>query len=704
MEKLVDALGIADPHAAPLAEWLYAETAGQPFYLAETVEALVDEGLLVRGREGGDGAGRPALAVAPGAEDAFPPAAGFMPPGVRQTLARRLARLSPFAFRLLAAAAVLGQSFDYRQLCRVAGVDVEEGLSALDALLAARLLEETEQGERPYTFAHDKIRDVAYTEAGDARRSLYHERAYAMLAEAGAPAARVAHHARAAGLARPALTHVVAAGDEAMALFAVRDGVEHYERARALLQEKPALKETADPDQIHHFTYQLVRGYELLDEWETAGRRAEEMLALAREIEAPPMEVAALNRLAAIAIQSGADVQRAAELLDTALSVAERHGDDAGLAETEWNLAQTCYHRRDREGAVRHGQRALELAQSLEKPRLIARSHNILSYARNGPASLSVLEEAKAHATASRDVYRRLGDRAMAVDCMNMLGSIAIHGGRPAEAVELLREARQVSREIDNAWGQVNTGFNLAQALLECGRYGEALATAQESHEGAQSLESWLTVATLTVRGNVYRALGQPSKTLADHEEVAATFAAVANPHLDQMMAGNLCVDHAHTGEWEKAARYARQALEHGRADAWLFSAFHEWRLIQALLRAGDPERARQATEAFGDLIGDNPRYQIPLRRARALLARHDSRPEEAADHLQAALSHAETIDLPGERWPLHAALADLAEAQGDAETAAAHRRRARAVVDALAQSIDDAALRAHFTEHAAAP
>ena len=696
VERLVAALGIGAPHGASLARWLYAETEGQPFYLAETVEALVDEGLLVRAEEGD---GRTQLALSPGAEEAFPLAPDFMPLGVRQALARRLDRLSPLAFRLLAAAAVLGQAFDYRELCRVAGVDPENGLTALDVLLAAHLLEETEEAERPYLFAHDKIRDVAYTEAGDARRGLYHERAYAMLAERGAPAARVGHHALAAGLTRPAFQQIVAAGDEAMDLFAVRDGVTQYERARALLQEKVSLRKTADPEQIHHLYYQLGRGYELLDEWETARQVEEEMLALAREMEAPAMEVAALNRLAAVAIQSGADVETAADFLATAVEVAERHGDEGGLAETEWNLAQTCYHRRDREGAIRHGQRALELAQSLEKPKLVARSHNILSYAKNGPASQSVLEEAKAHAAAAHDLYQRLGDRAMAVDCMNMLGSVALHRGRLAEAVDRLREARQVSQEIENVWGQANTGFNLAQALLESGRYGDALARAQESHEAAQSIDSWLTVATLTVRGNVYRAMGALSRALADHEEAAAAFAAVDNPHVTDMMAGNLCIDHALAGDWEQASRHARRALERDRSDAWLFSAFHEWFLIRALLHGGDEEMARRATRQFGDLVGDNVRYQVPYCRAQAALAEHDGHLEEAAAHLEAALAHAESIGLPGEQGSLLFELAALAEERGDRETAAAHRRRAREVVHKIAESIADPELRERFVE-----
>ena len=46
-----------------------------------------------------------------------------------------------------------------------------------------------------YSFTHEKIRQVAYTEMGHARRRLLHRRAFEVLEEGGAPAAQLARHA-----------------------------------------------------------------------------------------------------------------------------------------------------------------------------------------------------------------------------------------------------------------------------------------------------------------------------------------------------------------------------------------------------------------------------------------------------------------------------------------------------------------------------
>lgn len=706
VEQLAAALGVPSGQAGPLAQRLFAETSGQPFYLAETIKALIDEGVL-RWREDGAGAtpgARRLEIVAGAADEAFRLEPGFVPPGVRDVLLGRLARLSPAAFRLLAAAAVLGQAFSYRQLCHVSAVDPDEGLAALDELLATHLLVEAEAGDRrPYLFAHDKIRDVVYTEAGDARRRLFHKRAHALLSETGAPAAQMAHHAVAAGLAGPAFTQTLAAGDAAMDLFAVRDAVDQYERARSVLHEHPRLREQVEAEELHHLYRRLGRGYELLDEWDTAQEVEKEMLDLAGELDLPRMQVTALNRLASVALQSRLDVDEAGRLLERATSLAEANEDDEGLAEAEWNLAQTEFFRLDWAAAIDHGERALQLANSLQRPQLIARSHNILSYAKGRTAPTSRLAEAADHATAGRDLYQELGNRAMVVDCMNMLGSIAIHGGRPTEAVELLRRARRASLEIDNVWGQANTAFNLAQALLETGRYGEALAMAEKGVNAAEAGGATpLLGATLSVRGDVYRALRALDAALDNHLAAERIAASTSNPCITHVLALDLCADYALMGEWKKAQAYAGQALEQEMIGAWLFSGFQIWLLTAALLRGGDAVQARQTTQHFAGRVGDNPRYQIPCRRSLALLAEHDDDLAGAAAHLEAALAQAREITLPGEEGSLLADLADVKERQGEEERATALRHQAHETVELITGQIEDADLRKRFFEQTA--
>jgi len=120
---------------------------------------------------------------------------------VQTVIRSRLNRLSPNAFSLLASAAVLERRLTFERLRTIANVNEDLALPAMDELLSGRLLLEMAHPSLAgaYIFTTDMMRDVVYTETGDARRRLFHHRALDMLAAAGDSAAILAHHAQAAG-------------------------------------------------------------------------------------------------------------------------------------------------------------------------------------------------------------------------------------------------------------------------------------------------------------------------------------------------------------------------------------------------------------------------------------------------------------------------------------------------------------------------
>src|SRR5947209_6634447 len=202
-------------------QWLFTETEGQPFYLMETLKVLLERGALTSRPNEDEGWTIDFTA----AMEHDMVVRGFFPPSVREVICARLDRLPPNAFALLVAGAVLGQGITFEHLCQVANLAEQDGLSALDEVLHSHLLQESErEGGRVtdgrYVLAHAKIRAVVYAEASEARRSIFHRRAMKALQAAAAPAAVLAYHALAAGLAEPAFRWSLAAGDEAMRLVA----------------------------------------------------------------------------------------------------------------------------------------------------------------------------------------------------------------------------------------------------------------------------------------------------------------------------------------------------------------------------------------------------------------------------------------------------------------------------------------------------
>jgi len=141
----------------------------------------------------------------------------------------------------------------------------------LDELISGRLLLEAGQpgAASAYTFTNDMLRDVVYTEAGDARRRLFHQRALEILEAAGESAAVLAHHALAAGLMQAVYRHSLAAGREALRLSAVNEAIVHFERARQFVHEA-ALLEMPEETDLRDLYLQLGRAYELAGQTEKA--------------------------------------------------------------------------------------------------------------------------------------------------------------------------------------------------------------------------------------------------------------------------------------------------------------------------------------------------------------------------------------------------------------------------------------------------
>ena len=257
-ETLHMVLSILAPPAADFAQWLYDETRGQPFYLMETLKDLLERRVLCPKKQSG---GQWTFAV--DAEHDLGQAVR-VPSTVHAVVRSRLNRLGPNAFSMLAGGAVLEQQITFGRLCAVSNVDEDMALPALDELISGRLLLEAAQPDvvSTYVFANDMLRDVVYTEAGDARRRLFHRRALEILEGAGASAAVLAHHAQAAGLAQAAFRHSLAAGQEALRISAVSEAIVHFERARQFVEEA-SMPEMPNETDLQDLSKQLARAYKL---------------------------------------------------------------------------------------------------------------------------------------------------------------------------------------------------------------------------------------------------------------------------------------------------------------------------------------------------------------------------------------------------------------------------------------------------------
>lgn len=154
---------------------ILSETEGNPFFVEEIVEHLVAEGMVVEGTWTFD-----------------PRSAMSIPEGIRDTIGRRLDRLSRSTQDLLAAASVIGATFDVDILVEVVGGEPGVVEVALEEALASGFL--VEGRGREVSFSHALIRQTILDEISHLRRSRLHRSAGEALAATDAPPDRLAHH------------------------------------------------------------------------------------------------------------------------------------------------------------------------------------------------------------------------------------------------------------------------------------------------------------------------------------------------------------------------------------------------------------------------------------------------------------------------------------------------------------------------------
>ena len=202
--------------AGQAAAGLQARTGGNPFFVHEVARLIAARGSA---------------------------AALTVPPGVREVLQRRLARLSQPCMSLLTAAAIVAETaaeaIEDDLLCQVSGVSAEAAARLLDEAATGRLLDVGPAGPARYRFRHALVREVLDHGLSGAQRGELHIAVGEALEQRASPpaaAARLAYHwSRAAGpqAREKAVTWSLRAARDAVAGFGFEAAAAHYARALA---------------------------------------------------------------------------------------------------------------------------------------------------------------------------------------------------------------------------------------------------------------------------------------------------------------------------------------------------------------------------------------------------------------------------------------------------------------------------------------
>ncbi len=388
---------ISTPAPASLSERLYRESEGLPFFVVEYLENLPQD--LPESH----------------------PDRWAMPANVRELLHLRLASTSDQAQQLLTSAAVIGRSFDFDTLREVSGRSEAETVAGLEELIARRIISEHKTSlERSgkqvfltpalvYDFSHEKLRQVEYEQTSLARRRRLHRRAAeALVGQARGPRknealeSQIAYHYQLAGQDALAAQYYYSAGEFARTIYANQTAIAHFQAALALghpdaagLHEKIgdlqtlqgyysaalASYETAaalcKSDCIAAIEYKLGNVCYRKGAWELAESHFQRALDRLGE-KGSPAELARLFADWSRTAFHQDQIERATELANKALNLAETAQDDLALAQTQNLLGILARSRMDYDRATAHLKKSLEIATLLDDlPTRIAALNNL---------------------------------------------------------------------------------------------------------------------------------------------------------------------------------------------------------------------------------------------------------------------------------------------------------------------------------------
>jgi class 3 adenylate cyclase/tetratricopeptide (TPR) repeat protein len=529
-EVLLEALLGAATDLAPLKRLLMVQTEGNPFFVEESVRALVESGVLA-GERGSYRLLRPFERTQ-------------VPATVQAVLAARIDRLPPDDKRLLQAASVIGKDVPYPLLRAIAEWPESAVQRGLARLQAAEFLYETRLFPEPeYTFKHALTHEVAYNGLLQERRRTLHARILEAIERQAADrlpeqVERLAQHAWRGEVWTKAVRYLQHAGEKAAARSALQEALAYFEQALTALPQLPESRETQEQAfdiwlamhrvllslGQHHRVGEVLQAAEgLAETLHDAGRlgrvvslaadyywnigeprRAlafgERALSLARASTDLVIQVATNMRLGRIYTSVG-DYPRALDFLTAAIAplqgevVTTQFGT---LARPEsscrnwmaWCLAECG----EFAAAIAHGEEAIRIAEAFEQPFGIAEASIGAGFAHVRQGNL---DQATATLQRGLRISEASGISYLYMWVAPLLAHTQTLAGREAAAIPLLEEAIARSTATDTRFHGGLWRAHLGEAYLQAGRWHDARATMEDAlalarAQAERSDEAWV--------------------------------------------------------------------------------------------------------------------------------------------------------------------------------------------------------------------
>jgi predicted ATPase/class 3 adenylate cyclase len=445
---------------------VHAKAQGNPLFVEELVNGLVDVGLLVPEN---------------GSYHVTGDLAGIqIPDTIEAVLLARIDRLAAPNRDVLRVASVIGRQFGFgvlRGIYPYPMIETEmlDRLTYLERMDLTRL--ERPDPELEYLFKHALTQEVAYANLPFAQRRDLHQRIGRFLEQhyrdhLETLYGTLAHHFAEGGQADKALFYALAAGEQAQALFANPEALAHYAQAERLLVQLPPEGHVNEAMRLY-----LNRGdlHTLLGNFDQAEADLQHALSLSETYH--DRQAQALNHLAHLRYWQARNeemLQLAQQAL--ALAEAENHTREIMMALHRAAMAQVELGQYPEATAA--FLRARTLAEALDDRRTLSSIHMGIAVA---AFSQGQFRDALAALQQLLILYRESGDKDRTSNCLSNIANIQFYLGDLNGARAAFEESIAIDREIGKRAGLAYGLCDWGALHCHCGDYAAGLAAMNEA-------------------------------------------------------------------------------------------------------------------------------------------------------------------------------------------------------------------------------
>jgi class 3 adenylate cyclase/tetratricopeptide (TPR) repeat protein len=527
-DEMLQALLGSDASLQSLKRLIIEKTQGNPFFIEEIVQALFEQGVVVR--NGATRLTKPLSAI-------------HIPLTVQGILAARIDALSASEKSLLQTLAVIGKDFSLDLVKQIMALQEDALQPMMKQLQAAEFIyERAALGDAEYTFKHALTQEVAYNSVLLERRCLMHERTGEAIERLFKERiddhlVELAHHYSRSANTRKAVEYLFRAGNQAAARSAYAEAIMRLSAALESLKRLPDDAERAQQE----LQVELVLGRSLaiLRGW--AAAELEPVYARARElctqIRDPALSFRTLYAQWLMRFWR-VELHDALELADELLATAEDVKDPSMLLTGNVARGTILLELGELVSGTEHLEKALavfdlrqSLSAQLEAQRLLS-----FTYLQFGLDSIGYPDRARSKLREMLDVARRSSDRFIMAHASCYAAAYHVHCGDSRAALKHAEEAMALSEE---------NGFVSFSAMATTW-HGAALIAQERYEEGIVGMRRGFSAMRAT--GGTPRArwfchlayglgrIGRPQEGLLVLEEglasIAKTGAQAGSPYM----------------------------------------------------------------------------------------------------------------------------------------------------------------------------